>query len=447
MESGTILIIEDEDKLRELLTRILSLEGYKVIQANSIKNAFRQLEKEDIEVILTDVKLTDGNILDHVQKIKNAYPIPEIIVMTAYGTIEDGVNAMKYGAFDYITKGEGEEQIIPAISKAMSKAQLKAKVIKLEKKISAKHNFDSIIGNSPLLLDAKNLAAKVAPTDMSVLLLGETGTGKEVFAQAIHYSSYRKNNNYVAINCSAIPKETIESELFGYKAGAFTGAYKDKKGLFEEASEGTIFLDEIGEMNIELQAKLLRVLETQTFIKPGDTKTTKVNVRIISATNRNLLKEGEEGHFRQDLYYRLASFTVQLPALRERIEDIEDLCNYFMIQYSHRIKKKISKIDPGFLQKLRGYSFKGNIRELKNIIERAIILADGDTLTSALLPSEVILAENNNGKSPYDLTTIEKIYIQKVLHLTKGNKTKSAELLGIGVTTLYRKLEEYKINY
>ncbi|MBO9703340.1 MAG: sigma-54-dependent Fis family transcriptional regulator [Sporocytophaga sp.] len=447
MESGTILIIEDEDKLRELLTRILSLEGYRVIQANNIKNAFRQLEKEDIEVILTDVKLTDGNILDQLLKIKNSYPIPEIIVMTAYGTIEDGVNAMRNGAFDYITKGEGEEQIIPAISKAMDKAQLKARVVQLEKKISEKHNLDTIIGNSPLLIESKKLAAKVAPTDMSVLLLGETGTGKEVFAQAIHYSSERRNNNYVAINCSAIPKETIESELFGYKTGAFTGANKDKKGLFEEANNGTIFLDEIGEMNIELQAKLLRVLETQTFIKPGDTKTTKVNVRIISATNRDLIKEGEEGHFRQDLYYRLASFTIQLPPLRERIEDIEDLCNFFILQYSHQVKKKISKIDSGFLQKLKGYSFKGNIRELKNIIERAIILADGDTLTSALLPSEVFLAENNNGKSPYDLTTIEKIYIQKVLHLTKGNKTKSAELLGIGVTTLYRKLEEYKINY
>jgi DNA-binding NtrC family response regulator len=445
MSNGTILLIEDEDKLRELLGRILSLEGYKIFPVSNIKSGLKILEKEEIELIITDVKLPDGNGLDLIEKIKAHYPIPEIIVMTAYGTITDGVKAIKSGAFDYITKGEGEEQIIPTVSRAMEKALLKAKVAQLEKKIGESYCFDSIIGNSPSILESKELARKVAGTDTNVLLLGETGTGKEVFAQAIHYASSRKTKSYVAINCSAISKDLLESELFGYKAGAFTGAMKDKKGLFEEANEGTIFLDEIGEMNLELQAKLLRVLETQSFIKPGDTKTSKVNVRIIAATNRNLLNETEEGRFRNDLYYRIATFSIQLPPLRERVNDIKELVNHFIDLFAYQIKKKKLHVDESFLEKLKKYEFKGNIRELRNIIERAVILSEGDVLTAALLPSEVIMAEGS-GKSPYDLSTIEKIYIQKVLQLTKGNKTKSAELLGIGVTTLYRKLEEYKIS-
>jgi DNA-binding NtrC family response regulator len=445
MSNGTILLIEDEDKLRELLGRILSLEGYKIFPVSNIKSGLKILEKEEIEIVITDVKLPDGNGLDLIEKIKAHYPIPEIIVMTAYGTIIDGVKAIKSGAFDYITKGEGEEQIIPTVSRAMEKALLKAKVAQLEKKIGESYSFDSIIGNSPSIKDSKELARKVAGTDTNVLLLGETGTGKEVFAQAIHYASSRKTKSYVAINCSAISKDLLESELFGYKAGAFTGAMKDKKGLFEEANEGTIFLDEIGEMNLELQAKLLRVLETQSFIKPGDTKTSKVNVRIIAATNRNLLNETEEGRFRNDLYYRIATFSIQLPPLRERVNDIKELVNHFIDLFAYQIKKKKLHVDESFLEKLKKYEFKGNIRELRNIIERAVILSEGDVLTAALLPSEVIMAEGS-GKSPYDLSTIEKIYIQKVLQLTKGNKTKSAELLGIGVTTLYRKLEEYKIS-
>jgi two-component system NtrC family response regulator len=445
MINGNILLIEDEDKIRELLARIISLEGYKVFQAANARTGMKLLEREDINVVITDVKLPDGNGIDLINKIKPLYPIVEIIVITAHGTIQDGVKAMKLGAFDYITKGEGEEQIIPAVSRAMSQAHLKTRILQLEKSIGNKHNLDSIMGQSSVLQQAKELARKVATTDINVLLLGETGTGKEVFAQAIHYCSERRSKTYVAINCSAISKEIMESEMFGYKQGAFTGANKDKKGLFEEANEGTLFLDEIGEMNLELQAKLLRVLETHTFIKPGDTKTTKTNVRVIAATNRDLLKESESGSFRQDLYYRLATFVIHLPPLRERPEDIETLCNYFIGSFSHQVNKKITGMDDGFLEKLRHYDFKGNIRELKNIIERAVILCDGDVLTSPLLPSEVLLARDS-GKSPFDLSTIEKIYIQKVLHLTKGNKTKTADLLGIGLTTLYRKLEEYKIN-
>jgi len=447
MSKGFILIIEDEVKLSQLLGKILSLEEYTIFEAPSIKAGLKLLDKEEIEVVLCDVKLPDGNGLELLPKLKAQYPGIEVIVLTAHGTIQDGVRAIKQGAFDYITKGHGngEEQLIPTVARAMEKAQLQARIIKLEEKIEHKYSFTNIIGKSRQLLDVVELAKKVAKTDTSVLLLGETGTGKEVFAQALHYSSSRKQKPYVAINCSAISKELLESEMFGYKAGAFTGALRDKKGLFEEANEGTIFLDEIGDMNLELQAKLLRVLETHSFIKPGDTKTTTVNVRVIAATNKDLAKESENQTFRADLYYRLSAFVINLPPLRERIEDIELLANHFIDVYSAQVKKKITGMDLAFLDKLKAYDFKGNIRELRNIIERAVILCDGELLTTALLPSEVVLSKDS-GKSPYDLSVIEKIYMQKVLHITKGNKTKSAELLGIGLTTLYRKMEEYKLN-
>ena len=440
---GTVLIIDDEDKLRQLLARVITLEDYKVLEAANAKAGLSILEKEEIQVVISDVKLPDANGIDLVSKIKKQYPYIEIIVMTAYGTIQDGVKAMKYGASDYITKGEGEEQIIPAVSRAMERAQLQFRILHLEKKLSEPYNFDAIIGNAPSIMKAVELAKKVAITDATVLLLGETGTGKEVFAQAIHYASMRKQQNFVAINCSAIPKDLIESDLFGYKAGAFTGAIKDKKGLFEEANKGTIFLDEIGELNMDLQAKLLRVLETHTFIKSGDTKETKVDVRVIAATNRDLFKESEQGHFRSDLYYRLSTFLIQLPPLRERSEDVEAIVRHFLKVYAPTVNKKIKGFDKDFLKKLQRYSFKGNIRELKNIIERAVILCDADTLTSDLLPPEI---NRSDAASTFDLATVERNHILSVLQHVQGNKTKAAELLGIGVATLYRKIEEYKLS-
>ncbi|HXA01952.1 MAG TPA: sigma-54 dependent transcriptional regulator [Cytophagaceae bacterium] len=445
MSKGNILIIDDEEKLRGLLSRIISLEDYKVFEAGNARSGLKLLEKEEIHVVISDVKLPDANGIELVPKIKSQYPLIEIIVMTAYGTIPDGVKAMKLGAFDYITKGEGEEQITPAVSRAMDKAQLQLKVQQLEKKIGDKYSFENIIGNSPAIHKAIDLAGKVAVTDTTVLLLGETGTGKEVFAQAIHYASPRKRESFVAVNCSAIPKDLLESEMFGYKAGAFTGAIKDKKGLFDEANGGTIFLDEIGEMNLDLQAKLLRVLETHSFIKSGDTKETKVNVRVIAATNRDLLKEAEKEHFRMDLYYRLSAFNIQLPSLRERSGDIEMLAQYFLPISAHHVNKRVKGMEKEFIARLKVYSFKGNIRELKNMMERAIILCEGEMLSADLLPSE--LQDSSEVKvDSLDLASIEKQHIRKILELTKGNKTKAAELLGIGVATLYRKIEEYKIS-
>jgi two-component system NtrC family response regulator len=443
-----ILIIDDEEKLRTLLARIIGLEGFEVLQAADCKAAMKKLEQNDFDVILCDVKLPDGNGVELAKKIKDKFPVPEIILLTAYGNIPDGVQAIKNGAFDYIIKGDDNNKIIPLLNRAIEKVDLAKRVVQLEKQLGDKHSFDKIIGKSKAILQVIDLAKKVAQTDTTVLLTGETGTGKEVFAQAIHQESNRKKQNFVAINCAAFSKELLESEMFGHKAGAFTGANKDQKGLFEEANNGTIFLDEIGEMALDLQAKLLRVIETGTFLKVGESKPTKVDVRIIAATNRDLPNEITQGHFREDLFYRISVFQIQLPPLRERVADIEPLANYYLQMFAAKNKKKIYGITADCLDALKQHEWHGNIRELKNVIERAVILSCEKELTLELLSPEFQKAAvNKEGKqlSAFDLASAEKIHIQKVLNYTNGNKTKAAELLNIALTTLYRKLEEYKM--
>jgi len=441
---GSVLIIDDEEKLRGLLAKIVSLEGFIVSEAANAKAGLKKLEQEEFNVVLCDVKLPDINGIDLTKKIKEISPSTEVIMLTAYGTIADGVKAIKNGAFDYITKGDDNDKILPLLYRAVDKSILQQRLFRLEKKVNKQYSFDSIIGSSRQLQEAIILGRKVAATDTTVLLLGETGTGKEVFAQAIHYASGRSNKNYVAINCSALGKEILESELFGHKAGAYTGAHKDTKGLFEEANGGTIFLDEIGEMNLELQAKLLRVLETNEFLKVGDSKPTKVDVRVIAATNRNLLKETETEQFRSDLYYRLAVFQIELLPLRERPKDIEPLAKYFLGLFAAKVNKTAPEMSPDFLEKLKTYSWKGNIRELKNIMERIVILSDNTTLTVNDLPFEIKNSSFSNSAS-FDLAETEKQHIQRVLTHTRGNKTEAARLLNIGLTTLYRKIEEYHL--
>jgi two-component system, NtrC family, response regulator len=440
-----VLIIDDEEKLRQLLTRIISLEGFAVLEAGNLNTASKLLDNENIDVILCDVKLPDGNGVDFLKQVKPKHPAVEIILLTAYGNIPDGVQAMKNGAFDYITKGDDNDKIIPLLNRAMEKVQLHKKVEQLQKQLSNKYSFDTILGESVPIQQAIELAKKVAATDATVLLLGETGTGKEVFAQAIHNNSNRGNKSFVAVNCSAFSKELLESELFGHKAGAFTGAIKDKKGLFEEANGGTIFLDEIGEMPAELQATLLRVLETGEFIKVGDTKTLKVNVRIIAATNRDLQKEIETNHFRSDLFYRLSVFQIALPSLRERIKDIPVLANHFAMVFAAKTNKPVPVLQKEYLEALQHYNWPGNIRELKNIIERSIILNDEPQLSVKNLPLELQSTQPESLYSSFELAGVEKLHIQKVLNYTMGNKTEAARLMGIGLTTLYRKIEEYQL--
>jgi len=447
MSSATILIIDDEEKLRSLLTRIITLEGFTVIEANNLKAGVKILEKEQIDVILCDVKLPDGNGVEFVKEIKPKFPLVEIILLTAYGNIADGVQAMRNGAYDYITKGDDNDKIIPLLNSVLEKVQLQKRIQQLEQQVGKRYDFENILGGSALIQEAITLAKKVAPTDATVLLLGETGTGKEVFAQAIHNGSKRVGKPFMALNCSAFGKEILESEIFGHKAGAFTGAIKDKKGLIEEATTGTLFLDEIGEMHIELQSKLLRVLETNEFIKVGDTKPTKVNVRIIAATNRDLQQEVKEGKFREDLFYRLNVFTIFLPSLRDRKKDIPVLAQHFFKIFSQKSNTRIETIDKDFLDHLQQHDWKGNIRELRNVMERAVILTEGTELTIDSLPIELQTTNlNTQGTlSAFDLASVEKLHIQRVLNHTKGNKTETAKLLNIGLTTLYRKIEEYKI--
>ncbi|MGX5691119.1 sigma-54-dependent transcriptional regulator [Arcticibacter tournemirensis] len=443
-ENVCVLIIDDEKKLNDLLCRIISLEGFKVKQAYNGREGLRILSQEDVHVVLSDVKLPDANGVELVEQIKKRKPYVEVISLTAYGNIPDGVQSIKNGAFDYITKGDDNDKIIPLLGKASEKALRQKRIFDLDSLNADKPSFNSVIGNSTQIKESIQLARKVAQTDTTVLLLGETGTGKEVFAQAIHFESNRKQQRFVALNCSGFNSDLLESELFGYKAGAFTGAGKDKKGLFEEANGGTIFLDEIGEMNLDLQAKLLRVLETQTFIKLGDTSTTRVNVRIIAATNRNLQLESEEGKFRMDLYYRLSVFTISLPSLSGRRGDIELLAEFFLKEYGRKVNKMNLKFDSAFLDLLKEHTWKGNIRELKNVIERVVILAEKDTIEPALLPFE--FQNDPDGPTSLNMQMMEKQHIRKVLNYTHGNKTEAARLLGIGLTTLYRKLEEFKIS-
>lgn len=444
-----ILVVDDEVQIRTLLSRMLELEGYEVCQAGDCRTALKQLEFQSPDVVLCDVFLPDGNGVDLVSSVKKTAPNVEIILLTAHGNIPDGVQAIKNGAFDYITKGDDNNKIIPLVSRAVEKACMNVRLEKLEKKVGHTYSFDSVLGDSKALKDAVSLAQKVSGTDVPVLLTGETGTGKEVFAQAIHYNSKRAKQNFVAVNCSSFSKELLESEMFGHKAGSFTGALKDKKGLFEEADNGTIFLDEIGEMAFELQAKLLRILETGEYIKIGDTKPTRVNVRVVAATNRNLPEEITAGRFREDLFYRLSVFQIHLPPLRERAGDVRILAKAFVKDFSARLARPVTEITPAFLEALEQQPWKGNIRELRNVIERSLIVCESERLDVADLPLDIQNThyEQSDETTPgsFELSAMERRHIARVLEYTKGNKTEAARLLKIGLTTLYRKIEEYGI--
>ncbi|NIJ55176.1 sigma-54-dependent transcriptional regulator [Dyadobacter arcticus] len=442
----TVLIIDDEDKLRSLLSRIIKAEGFEVLEASDCKSGLRQMENQDIDAVLCDVRLPDGNGVEMIGLLKAKNRLAEIVLLTANGNIGDGVQAIKNGAMDYIVKGDDNDKILPLLSRAVEKAHLEKKVRKLEAIVSTKFSFDSIIGESQVLKDVIGLAKKVSQTDTVVLLTGETGTGKEVFAQAIHHNGARAAKNFVALNCSAFGREMMESELFGDKQGAFTGAFRDKKGLLEEAHNGTLFLDEIGEMPLELQAKLLRVLETHEFIKVGDTRPTKSNFRLIAATNRDLKAESEQKKFRADLYFRLNVFQILLPPLRERVKDIALLVNFFLNHFAEQTNKKNLGYSKDFLKRLESYEWIGNIRELKNAIERAVIVSDQE-LQPESLPFNIqqSIPSKSHHLSAFSMASIEKLHIQKVLNYCHGNKAETARLLEIGIATLYRKIEEYGI--
>ena len=442
-----ILIIDDEPAIRMLLARILELEGYEVLKAKDRATAIYTLKNNEVQVVLCDVFLPDGNGVDMVQELQRLAPVAKIILLTAHGNIPDGVQAIKNGAFDYIVKGDDNRKIIPIVSRAMDAVAAEQKKQAKKSNIpSVSFSFDNIIGRSPMLADVISQARKVAATDVSVLINGETGTGKEVFARAIHGASHRSDGAFLALNCSAFSRELLESELFGYKAGAFTGAIKDKKGLLEEANHGTVFLDEIGEMALELQSKLLRVLETGEFVKVGDTKTTCVDVRILSATNRNLKEEIANGRFREDLYFRLSVFRILLPPLRQRREDILLLAQHFIGLYARQIGRTAPSLSSEAKNIFLAYQWPGNVREMMNAIEHGLIVCDSE-ITPGDLPIDMLTRETSSeSNDSLDLKSVERNHIVKVLKFTNGNKTETARLLKIGLTTLYRKIEEFGIN-
>jgi len=448
---STILLIDDEEMLRLAVARTLELEGYRVLQAPTAYAGLALLADHaaDISVVLSDVKLPDGRGLDLLPRYRALAPLAEVILMTAYGTIADGVRAMKEGVFDYLAKGDADERLVVVLDRAV------------EKKVGGQYSFAEMIGHSPALEQVKRTAQQVALTEATVLLEGPTGAGKELFAQAIHYASPRQQKPFVAVNCSAFPKDLLESELFGYKKGAFTGAAMDKKGLFEEANGGTIFLDEIGELAPEAQAKLLRALESREFTKLGDSKPTRVNVRVVAATNRNLKQEADLGHFRLDLYYRLSVVVLAIPPLRARLGDVPVLAEYFAHYFANQLRQRPLVIDPEAMHALETYAWPGNVRELRNVLERASILTPpGRPLAAADLPLEVQLAalEAQMGppaaprpetqadpadNDPRLLRNAEKHHIQRMLAECAGNKAATARVLGIAHTTLYRKIQEY----
>ena len=438
-----ILIIDDEEQLRRLMARIIGLEGYEVAEAPDCASGLKMLRRYDPDVVLCDVKLPDGNGVEMVARIKEAAPAAEVILLTAYGNIPDGVQAIKNGAFDYITKGDDNNKILPLLSRAAEKAEMQRRLTRIENKLSEEHSFDRIVGDSEVLRRAVDLARKVAVTDTSVLLTGETGTGKEVFAQAIHHASRRAKGAFVAINCSAFSRELLESELFGHKKGSFTDAHTDRAGKFEAAHEGTLFLDEIGNLPYHLQSKLLTAIQSRSVVRVGSNEPIPVNIRLICATNCNLEEMVAKGKFREDLLYRINTIHIEIPPLRERKEDIIPLAERFIDRFCKQYDKGNILLSTGAQEKLRTYPWYGNIRELEHAVEKAVIINEDGILSEEHFHFPRKIAAPATETSVSTLEEMELQMIQKAIEKCNGNLSAVAAQLGITRQTLYNKMKKF----
>jgi len=441
-----ILVVDDEPLIRELLKEILSREGYEVILSEDASSALKKIKEQCFELVITDVRMPRINGIDLLEKIKNVSPSTLVVVMTAYGSIENAVEAMKKGAYDYITKPVTPEQIKLIIQKASHHLNLLEENNYLRAQINQRYNFKELIGESPQMRNVYKTIDQVASIKTTVLIQGETGTGKELVARAIHYRGPRKDKPFIKVNCSALPNDLLESELFGHEKGAFTGAINKREGRFELANMGTILLDEISETSPAFQAKLLRVLQEEEFERVGGTKTIKVDVRVIATTNKDLKKALKEGRFREDLYYRLNVIPIYLPPLRERKEDMPLLVQHFLRKYNHQDKVGIKFISKECLNLMKEYDWPGNVRELENVIERAVAMSDGNiilpehlALTSASKEKNLSLLEN------ITLDEVKRKLIENTLRKTKGNRTKSAKILGVTVRTLRNNIKKYHL--
>ena len=452
----TILIVEDKESMAEMLRETLESEGYRVISAADGAEGIKLLKEDRVDLVLTDLKLPKKDGLEVLNASKEENQLIPVIVMTAFGSIEIAVDAMKGGAFDFITKPFDTDHLLVLIKRALENQRLHTENILLKEEFTSRYGFPMIIGKSDKISAVAQMVQKVAPTKSTVLLLGESGTGKELFARAIHNLSARQEYPIVPINCAAIPRDLLESELFGHEKGSYTGADTKKLGKFELADKGTIFLDEVGDMDLSIQSKLLRAIEEGEIERVGASKTIRVDVRIVAASNKNLEKAAEEKKFREDLYYRLNVFPIHIPPLRERKEDIPLIVEHFLKKYCLEIKTSEKSVSKEALNLLMNYHWKGNVRELENTIERAVILCDGSVITPEhfVLSKQSVLASERSSQpvsgtlesvAKEALRIAESQRIADALRETKGNKSKAAEILQVSYKTLLTKIKDYGV--
>jgi DNA-binding NtrC family response regulator len=452
-----ILLVDDESSSREPLTLLLKKSGYLVKGAATGHEATQLLASDQFNIIITDLFLPDSNGIDILKEAKRLSPAMEVILITGYASAETAVKAMKEGAFDYITKPVNIDELKTILDKAVEKHRLVSENVYLKKQLRDKYEFSNIIGNSPAMQQVLNLMKRVVKTDSTVLLMGESGTGKEVVAKAIHFNSARRTMPFMAVHCGAIPENLLESELFGYVRGAFTGANRDKTGKFEAANGGTVFLDEIGTMPLQLQTKLLRVLQEHEVERVGSTRTVKLDVRVISATNHNLEEQVKQGAFREDLFYRLNVIPISLPPLRERTRDILPLARHFLTKYCQEMDRPLMNLGKEALEALESYNWPGNVRELENVIERSVALTEGNIITPDDLPPNVsgelrdtddyIVRITTNGLDMVKaVNRIEMKMIDEALNISNGVKAQAAALLNLNRTTLVEKMRRLGMN-
>lgn len=450
-----ILIVDDEESFRHMLSVILRKEKYEVETASNGEEALQKISESPFDQILCDIRMPQMDGLEFLKEAQKAGVESTIIMMSAYGTIDTAIEAMKLGAYDYISKPFKTDEIILTLRKAEEREQLRKENQLLRREVQREYSFENIVSKNPKMKEIFEVIKKVAPYKSTILIMGESGTGKELVARALHYNSDRSKKPFIAVNCGAIPENLLESELFGHAKGAFTDAIRTKRGLFEEADGGTLFLDEIGELPPPLQVKILRVLQEGEIRRVGESKPIKVDVRIISATVKDLAREVNEGRFRDDLFYRLNVLPIHIPPLRERKEDIPLLIDHFLKKFSQSTNKKVSGIDSKALEALMNYRWSGNVRELENTIERAVVLADGENILLENLPPEIReYREEERSILPvveeeYSIKKASKILetnlIKKALKKTKGNHTHAARLLEISHRALLYKIKEYGI--
>jgi len=449
--TARILVVDDEEIIRESLYYILEKEGYEVEAARNGLEALQQIEKQPFDIVITDLEMPELKGIELLEKVQQLTPEAFVLIITAYASIETAVAALRQGASDYIIKPLEFDEIIIRINRLLEHRKLERENKLLRRELHHTYDFEQIVGKSPAMQKIFTTVKKVAQTEGTVLITGKSGTGKELIARAIHYNSKRKANHFVAINTGAIVENLFESELFGHKRGSFTGATSDKEGMFKTASGGSIYLDEISEIPLHLQVKLLRAIEQREIIPVGTNHPVKVDIRIIASTNRDLKKEVEKGNFREDLYYRLNVVEINLPSLEDRKEDIPLLAQHFLEKYRTQMNKHIKGIDNKVIQTFLHYNWKGEVRELENIMERAVIFCEGDYITVDDLPEFVNagteIAEEKQAKTLKDaVKEFEKIYIRQELDRLKFNKEEAARTLGISVSSLYRKMEELGID-